>query len=91
VIAHARVSGVRRLLVDVTAVTGLHPPSVTARYRFIGDWARAAGGQVRVAVAAPAALIDPDRIGLTMAANVGLIANVFADPAAARAWLLSEP
>lgn len=89
-ITHARTTGVRRLLVDVTALTGQSPPQFTARYRFIREWAHASGGLVRLAIAAPVELIEPDRIGLIVAANAGLIANIFEDTPAALAWLLSE-
>ena len=91
VITYARATGVRRLLVDVTALTGQPPPQLTARYRFIREWAHASGGLVRLAVVAPVELMEPDRIGVLVAANAGLTANIFEDPSAALDWLLAEP
>jgi len=82
---------VGRLLADLTAVTGVQPPTLTSRYHFIREWARVSGGFVRLAIAAPVELIEPDRIGVTVAANAGLTANIFADPHEALAWLLSAP
>src|SRR5258708_3870205 len=86
-ITHAREQGMRKLLVVVTEVYGFPPPSVSARYFFIQEWARAAGGKIRLALATRPELIDQDKFGVTVAANNGLTSGVFAAEAEALAWL----
>ncbi len=88
-ISYARESGVRRLLVVLTAVSGIQPPKLTPRYRFVRDWARAAEGKVRVAVVISERMMDPGRFGVTVAMNAGMDANVFVDEKAALEWLLA--
>jgi hypothetical protein len=83
----ARARGVRDLLVDVSNLTGFEPPSVTDRYFFIHEWARAAGSFVRVAVLARPGMIDPQKFGTTVAANVGFTAEVFKAEEDALSWL----
>ncbi|MCX6848040.1 MAG: hypothetical protein NTY98_03885 [Verrucomicrobia bacterium] len=87
VISFARDSGVSRLLVVPTAVSGFPPPKPTVRYRFVRDWARASEGKVRVAVVTSARMMDPDRFGVTVATNAGMDANVFEDEKKAVEWL----
>lgn len=88
-ISHARASGIHRLLVVLTDVTGILPPRPTARYRLVRTWARASAGQVRVAVVTTARMIDPGRFGVIVATNAGMEANVFENEKAALEWLLA--
>ena len=83
----ARDSGCFDLLVSVFGVTGIQPPSVFARYDLAVKWARSAGSKLRVAMVAPAELIDPEKIGVLMAQNRGVTGDVFTSEAAAIAWL----
>ncbi len=87
-ISCARAEGARRLLVVLTEVSGMTPPQLTRRYEFIREWARASGGLVRVAIVTTAEMIDPERFGVTVAANAGMTGNVFVDEKAALEWLL---
>lgn len=86
-IAFAREQHVRKLMVVTSGLTGFEPPSLAARYFFIHEWARAAGGSVRVAVVAKPEMIDPQKFGVTVAATSGLIGDVFASEDEAIAWL----
>jgi hypothetical protein len=81
--------GRERLLVDIRDVTGFPPPPVADRFFFISDWARAAGGRVRLAIVARPDYIHPQKIGVTIAGNRGLIGEIFDDESAAVEWLLS--
>jgi hypothetical protein len=83
----ARVRGVRKLLVDVSNLTGFEPPSVIERYFFVHDWARAAGGVVRVALVTTPEMLDPQRFGRTAAENIGFTANAFTAEEDALIWL----
>lgn len=83
----ARVQRVRKLLVNATALTGFPSPSIASRYQMVHQWARAAGGLVRLAMVLRPDMIDPQKFGITVAGNAGLIAEVFATEADALAWL----
>lgn len=87
-ISYARAEGARRLLVVLTAATGMVPPRVTTRYGYIREWARVSGGLVRVALVTTAEMMESDKFGVTVAANAGMVTNFFEDEAAALAWLL---
>ena len=81
----ARLRGARRLLVIVPE--GLDTPTTAQRLEMARTWAQAADGRVRVAVVAPQALIDPQRVGEVAAAGFGLEGRAFTDEARARHWL----
>ena len=84
-INHAREHRQSNLLLDVTSLTGFKSPSLASRFYFMEEWARAARAFVRVAMVAPAAMIDPRKFGITVAANNNLTANVFTSNAEALA------
>jgi hypothetical protein len=50
-------------------------------------WADEASGGVRLAMVARAEMIDPEKFGVTVAANRGLVSNIFTTELEARAWL----
>lgn len=89
-IIKTRENRIHKLLVDITGLTGFDPPSVTARYSLIHEWAQAAGGLVRVAVVAPKEMIDREKFGVTVAGNAGLKADVFVSKTEALAWLAAS-
>jgi hypothetical protein len=86
----ARNRGCTDLLVNVCGLTGFDPPTTFARYELAARWAESAGGKLRVAMVAPAALIDPEKIGVLMAQNRGVAGDVFTTEVAAIAWLDSN-
>jgi len=88
----ARSLDVRKLLVDTTNLTGFEPPGVVLRYFLINEWARAAGGRVKVAILTRPDMIDsekvdPRKIGITVAAEIGFTADVFTTEEDALNWL----
>lgn len=85
-IGRAAADGQPFLLVDARAV-GFASPSLAERHRFMRAWAEASNGKVRVALIARPAFIDPHRFGVVVAANFGLVAQVFDCEDAACAWL----
>ena len=89
-IAYSRDRKIRRLLVNVTELTGFDPPSLSARYWLIQEWARESGGVVAVAMVARAEYIDPEKFGVVVAAVAGLRGDVFVSESEALGWLLSE-
>jgi hypothetical protein len=86
-IAFAREHRIQKLLVNTLNLTGYEPPSLTARYFFVHDWARASGRRVRVALVTRPERIDPQKFGITVAANLGSIAEVFTSEEDALKWL----
>ncbi len=86
-IQYCRASRIDGLLIDARKLHGFPPPSVTDRYWFIRRWAEESAGQVVLSFIQRPEMIDPEQIGITIAANAGLIANVFENKDDARAWL----
>ena len=83
----AREQHSRKLMVVTTGLIGFNPPDHFTRYFFIHEWIRAAASGVCVAVAARPEMIDPQKFGAKVAANVGLISDVFESEEKALAWL----
>ena len=86
-ITFARKQHIRKLMVVTTGLTGFKPPDIVTRYFFIHEWARAAAARVCVAVVARPEMIDPQKFGVIVAANAGLISDVFESDEKALAWL----
>jgi hypothetical protein len=86
-ISRARAQGVRRLLVNTSGLTGFDPPRVGTRYFFAHEWARAAGGQLSIAMVARPEMIDPQKFGIAVANSAGLRSDVFVTEEEALAWL----
>lgn len=87
VIEYARSNGIPGLLIDVRGLHGFPHPSVVDRFWFVREWAMRSGGQVVLAMVQRPEMIDTDQIGVTMASNAGLTANVFENEDDARRWL----
>ena len=85
-IAFAREQHIGKLLVVACGLTGFKSPSISDRYHFIREWAETGRG-VRFALVARPEMIDPQKFGVTVAANSGLIADIFASEDEALAWL----
>ena len=86
-IAHARASGITRLMVNGLRLTGFESPSLSERYFLVEKWARTANGAVRFALVVHPHMIDPQKFGVTVAVNRRLIGDVFVKEASAIAWL----
>jgi hypothetical protein len=86
-IIYSREQELHQLLVVTTGFTGLAPSSIAERYFFVREWAAAAGPHLRIAMVARPELIDPEKFGVTVAANAGLIGDVFTSEHEALAWL----
>lgn len=86
-IAFARERQIGKLLADTRGLTGFKSPSLIDRYHFIHQWAEASGHVVRVVLVARPEMIDPQKFGVTVATNLGFIADIFASEEQALAWL----
>ena len=89
-IVHARENGIFGLLIDVRGLHGFPNPTVVDRYWFVREWASNAEGKVAIAMVQRPEMIDTDQIGVTMASNAGLTANVFDNERDASTWLLEN-
>jgi hypothetical protein len=90
VIAHARANDIPGVLIDVRRLHGFPHPSVVDRFWFVREWATRSGGRVVLAMVQRPEMIDSDHIGVTMASNAGLTANVFDNEDDARSWLIAN-
>jgi CheY-like chemotaxis protein len=86
-IAAARKNRLRDLLVDTTKLTGFASPDTFERFLAVVEWVKEARSGVRLAMVARPEMIHPQKFGVLVAANRGLVSNIFTTEAEARAWL----
>jgi hypothetical protein len=86
----ARIYGRKKLMVDVSALTGFSSPSLDQRRVIAREWAIASAGNVQLALVMRNEHIDEHRFGAAAAANFGLIVSSFNSEDAALAWLRAE-
>ena len=89
-IQFALTSGIPRLLVDATGLTGFPMPSVAERYWIVREWATVSENRVAAAFVLQPHIIDWDRFGFQVATNLGMRADVFTSQPEALEWLLSD-
>jgi hypothetical protein len=75
------------LLVNTTGLAGFDTPGVFERYAMFTRWVQCAGLLLRIAIVVRPSFIDHQKIGVLIAQNRGLSAEVFADEASALQWL----
>jgi hypothetical protein len=86
-ILRTKVRGVDKLLVDITGISGIAPPSVENRFWLMGEWAKAGWGAVRLALVTRPEFISEDRFGVAFGMNQGFISNLFETREQALDWL----
>ncbi len=86
-IASAHQRRLSRLMIVITETSGYGVPSLSMRLAMMREWADAADGFVRAVIVCRPELIDPHKFGITMAANFGMQAEVFANEHDAMCWL----
>ncbi|MEO8746872.1 MAG: hypothetical protein ABI379_04330 [Rhodanobacter sp.] len=89
-IIRTRQNSLEKLLVNITAITGVEPPSLDMRYWLMGMWARAGRSAVRVAMVTRPEFMRADRIGVAVGLNQGFISNIFETEELALDWLLDR-
>jgi hypothetical protein len=89
-IEFCREQKIRKMLIDITDLTGLRVPTVIDRFWAARDWAESARGAVMIAIIARPELIDARRFGITAAQNLGLRVEHFESRQLALDWLLAE-
>ena len=88
---YARSIELTELLVNTNGLTGFASPDVFARYEMVGQWVPSAGAVLKVAMVVRLEIMDPQKIGVVMAQNRGVAAEVFTTETAAIAWLDAIP
>src|ERR1700680_3732248 len=89
-IAFCRGLKIRKLWVDASGLTQLTLPTLVDRFLMVEDWAQAASGMVIVAMIWPPKSIHPQKFGIRVAADLGLMGDVFTSKDEAMAWLLAQ-
>ena len=90
-IAYCRDQSIDKLLVDVTGLVGVAIPSLVDRFLMVEEWAREGKGVVVVAMVARAEYIHPKKFGVKVAADFGLVLDVYTSETDAFRWLSSGP
>lgn len=88
-IAYCRGQSIDKLLVDVTGLVGVAIPSLVDRFLMVEEWAREGKGVVVVAMVARAEYIHPKKFGVKVAADFGLVLDVYTSETDAFRWLSS--
>ena len=83
----AKARRVRKLLAVITGLDGFPSPTLADRFLMVEEWAAASAGLIKFALVIQPWLMNPERFGILVARNRGLIANVFTLEEDARAWL----
>ena len=87
-IAYCRDQRVAKLLVNGTGLVGVSVPSLVDRFLMVEEWAQKAKGMVVVVLVIQAEYIHPEKFGVKVAADFGLMADVYTSETAALKWLL---
>ena len=85
-----RTQQVARLLVNGTALTGMPIPTLVDRFLAVEEWASAAAGLVVVALVVRPEYIHPQKFGIRVAHDLGLVADVHTSETDALAWLATH-
>lgn len=86
-ILQTKARGLGKLLVDITGITGVEPPSVEMRFWLVGEWAKAGRGSVRLALVTRREFMSEDRFGVAFGMNQGFVSNLFETRERALEWL----
>jgi hypothetical protein len=89
-IVYCREHGIRKLLVDVTGLSGIAIPSLVDRFLMAEEWAQRAESMVVVALVVHREYIHPKRFGVRVAADFGLVADVYTGAEDALQWLRND-
>ena len=86
-IAWCRDRGITRLLIDGTGIRGATIPSLVDRFLMVEEWAHQSNGIVVVALIALPEYIHPEKFGVKVALDFGLVCDVYVSAEAASKWL----
>ena len=88
-IGYCRERRVARLLVDGTGLVGVPIPSLIDRFYMMEEWAEEAKSMVVVVLVIDPEYIHPQKFGVRVGADFGLVSDVYVSREDALNWLLS--
>jgi len=88
-IAYCRDQHVAKLLVNGTGLVGIPVPSLVDRFLMVEEWAQKAKGMVVVVLVVHAEYIHPEKFGVKVAADFGMMSDIYTSETDALKWLLS--
>jgi hypothetical protein len=86
-VAFCRDRRINKLLVAPDGLTGVSIPTLVDRFLMVEAWAQAGKGMVVAAIVAHGEYIHPQKFGVKVAADFGLVVDVFTTEADAVKWL----
>jgi hypothetical protein len=86
-ISHCRDRRIDRRLVVTTGLAGASIPTLVDRFLMVEEWSRESDGVVVAAMVASPEYIHPQKFGITVAADFGLVADIFTSESDALRWL----
>lgn len=86
-IAYCRDRRLAKLLVNATGLDGVAVPSLIDRFLAVEEWARAANGMVVVVLVVRPEYIHPEKFGVKVARDFGLMTDVYTSEIDALKWL----
>jgi hypothetical protein len=86
-IAYCGNGRIDKLLVVTTGLVRVSIPTLVDRFLMVEEWARKSNGVVVVAMVASPEYIHPQKFGVTVAADFGLVADIFTSESDALRWL----
>ena len=87
-IAFAREQGIGHLLIDTRGWDCQRSPTTLERYEFANAWAANAANGMKLVMVARTEMMDAEKFEIKVAANRGLVGNIFDSEQEALAWLL---
>lgn len=87
VLVYAREQGIKEVFGNGHGLTGFDSPTLSERFFLAEKWATAGAGAVRFSLVIHGHMIDPEKFGMTVANNRGLVCDVFDNERDAIAWL----
>ena len=88
-IGYCRNRRIAKLLVNGTGLVGVSVPTLVDRFLMVEEWAQKASGLVVVVLVVDAKYIHPEKFGVKVAADFGLMCDVYDSEPRALKWLSS--
>lgn len=88
-IGYCRTRCIAKLLVNGTGLVGMSVPSLIDRFLMVEEWAQKGKGFVVVGLVVDAKYIHPEKFGVKVAADFGLMCDVYDSEPDALKWLSS--
>jgi hypothetical protein len=88
-IVYCRQRNYGKLMINATGLTGIPIPNLVDRFLMVEEWAQRAQSMVVVALVVHAEYIHPEKFGVKVARDLGLMADVYTAEDEALTWLAS--